>query len=185
MAADQKKLSTTGKKVVQLINQTVTGIYEDALKRNNEVWFSNQDQIKPVDSLILHSNMAKEASTIATQMQSSLTQDDKDFINQYIIDLPREIANNYAKLIDNQGVKIGMTPNYKYDADPYTERIGTSRTGILTTPTYATFMEGRRLNKNISGYAGTNNICRKSTSKRCRRSKFNKIHTRNINETTI
>ena len=157
MAADQKKLSTTGKKVVQLINQTVTGIYEDALKRNNEVWFSNQDQIKPVDSLILHSNMAKEANTIATQMQSSLTQDDKDFINQYIIDLPREIANNYAKLIDNQGAKIGMTPDYKYDADPYTERVGTSRTGILTTPTYATFMEGRRLNKNISGYAGTNN----------------------------
>lgn len=155
MAADQKKLSTTGKKVVQLINQTVTGIYEDAVYGNYNTWFPGQDQSQPVNSVVLHSTMGTEAQKIANQMRAGLTQDDNDFINQYIIDFPREIANNYAKIIDNSSTK--RTAQNKVDTDPYTQQIGVSRTGILTTPTYATFMEGRRLNKNISGYAGTNN----------------------------
>ncbi len=157
MAADKKNLSTTGKKVVQLINQTITGIYQDAININNGIWFPNQDQTKPVDSLILQSTMIYEANKIVDQTQSGLTQDDRDYINQYVADVPREIANNYEKLVNNQGIKLGLTPDYKYDVDPYTQRTGTSKIGILTTPLYGTFMEGRQLNKNISGYAGTNN----------------------------
>ena len=155
--AEKKKLSTTGKKVANLINQTVTGIYDDAVNRKYEQWFPNQDNSRPVKTTILHSTMAKEAETIAKQMDSALTQDDKEIINELVSNLPQEIANNYSKLIDDNGQRFGFTGNMEYDTDPYSQQTGTQRIGNRTYPVYASFMDGKRMGKNVSGYAGTNN----------------------------
>ena len=120
------KLSATGKKVVQVINQTLTGIYQDAVAINNKTWWPNADQNKPVDGVILHQTMAIEADKIFEQTRSALTQEEQDYIGQLVIDLPREVANNYEKITSNPGYKTSTSVEYKNDADPYNRQIGST-----------------------------------------------------------
>ena len=168
MAADKKKLSTTGKKVVQLINQTISDIYKDAVDGKNEKWFGSYEKIdgtfvpgytdtKPVSAIIFKNKIAEEADTIIKQMQTNMSDEDKTAVSQTVSQLLNEYGTSYEKIYNQNGYRRGFTADYKYDADPYSERVGTSQVGILTTPVYATFIDGKALNKNVSGWAGTNN----------------------------
>ena len=156
MAANTK-LSTTGKKVVNLINQTMTGIYQDAVAIKNATWWPKADQNKPIDSSILHQTMTTEANTIFEQTRSALTQEDQDYIGQLITDTSKEVATNYEKITSNQGYKTGTSFTSSQDTDPYNQQIGSTRYGNITIPTYATFINGTRINKNVSAYNATNN----------------------------
>lgn len=162
------KLSTSAKKVVNLVNQTVADIYKDAVNVKNDTWFGSYEKIdgtpvprytstKPVSAIVFKNKIAEEAGTIIKQTQANMSDEDKTAVNQAVSQLLSEYGNSYEKIYNQNGYRFGFTSDYKYDADPYSERVGTSQVGILTTPVYATFIDGKALNKNISGWAGTNN----------------------------
>ena len=162
------KLSTSAKKVVNLVNQTVADIYKDAVNVKNDTWFGSYEKIdgttvpgytstKPVSAIVFKNKIAEEAGTIIKQTQTNMSDEDKTAVNQAVSQLLEEYGNSYEKIYNQNGYRFGFTADYKYDADPYSEQVGTSQVGILTTPVYATFIDGKALNKNISGWAGTNN----------------------------
>ena len=166
--AEKVKLSTTAKKVVNLINQTVSDIYNDAVNRKNETWFGGYDKIdgtkipgytnaKPVSAIVFKNKIAEEADNIVKQTSANLTEEDIEAIRKQSASIIANAGNNYERIVDQNGTTYGFTQDYQYDTDPYSQQVGTQRVGNRTYPTYASFMAGRRMGTNVSGYAGTNN----------------------------
>ena len=155
--AEKVKLSTTGKKVVNLINQTLTGIYDDAVNRRNDVWFPNQGNSQPVSSDIFKNRAATETNTIIKQMSGNMSAEDETSIRQAAAILLNQVASSYERFANGNGTRFGFTQDTRYDSDPYSQEVGTQRVGSRTYPTYASFIDGSRMGTNVSGYAGTNN----------------------------
>ena len=155
--AEKVKLSTTAKKVVNLINQTISGIYDDAVNLRNEQWFPRQGNTKPVSSRIFKETINTEANTIIKQLSGNLSVEDENTIRQAVAQIVSQTSDAYERYADNNGVRFGYTPDYSYDEDPYSQQTGTQRIGNRTYPTYASFLAGRNQGTNVSGYAGTNN----------------------------
>lgn len=154
--AEKIKLSATGKKVVQLINQTVSEIYHDAVDIKNETWFPEQKN-KPVNDTVFRSKIANESNLILQQMQANMPEEDRENVTAVTQELLKQYGDSYTQIYQNNGYRRGFTADYQYDSDPYNQQIGTSRVGILSTPIYTNFIDGRQMNKNVSGYAATNN----------------------------
>lgn len=166
--AEKVKLSTTGKKVVNLINQTVSDIYNDAVQRKNETWFGTYEKAdgtfvpgytnaKPVPAIIFKNKIADEANNIIKQMSGNLSAEDEASIQQATGILLEQVGDSYGRFANSNGTRYGFTQDTRYDSDPYSQQVGTQRVGSRTYPTYASFIDGSRMGTNVSGYAGTNN----------------------------
>jgi hypothetical protein len=151
-----QKLSTTAKKIIKLVNQTATGIYEDATSLNNETWFPGYSNSAPVESVVFKKTINDEADKIIKQVQGNLSDEDRNAVYNNTNSLLDQIGKSYDEFTKNQ-TKFGLSMNGSRDVDPETQRVGSRKVGNKSYPVYATFMDGNRVNKNISGWAGTNN----------------------------
>lgn len=151
-----QKLSTTAKKIIKLVNQTATGIYEDATSLNNETWFPGYSNSAPVESVVFKKTINDEANKIIKQVQGNLSDEDRNAVYDNTNSLLDEIGKSYDEFTKNQ-TRFGLSMNGSKDADPETQQVGSRIVGNKSYPAYATFMDGNRVNKNISGWAGTNN----------------------------
>ena len=75
-----QKLSTTAKKIIKLVNQTATGIYEDATSLNNETWFPGYSNSAPVESVVFKKTINDEADKIIKQVQGNLSDEDRNAV---------------------------------------------------------------------------------------------------------
>lgn len=151
-----QKLSTTAKKIIQLVNQTATGIYEDATSLKNETWFSGYSNSAPVESVVFKKTINDEADKIIKQVQGNLSDEDRNAVYDSTNSLLDQIGKSYDEFTKNQ-TKFGLSMNGSKDVDPETQQVSSRKIGNKSYPVYATFMDGNRVNKNISGWAGTNN----------------------------
>jgi len=106
--AEKVKLSTTEKKVVNLINQTLTGIYDDAVNRRNDIWFPNQGNSQPVSSDIFKNRAATETNTIIKQMSGNLSAEDETSIRQAAAILLNQVASSYERFANGNGTRFGF-----------------------------------------------------------------------------
>jgi hypothetical protein len=151
-----QKLSTTAKKIIKLVNQTATGIYEDATSLNNETWFPGYSNSAPVESVVFKKTINDEANKIIKQVQGNLSDEDRNAVYDNTNNLLDQIGKSYDEFTKNQ-TRFGLSMNGSRDVDPETQQVGSRKVGNKSYPVYATFMDGNRVNKNISGWAGTNN----------------------------
>lgn len=151
-----QKLSTTSKKIINLTNQTALGIYEDAVNLRNDTWFSGHSNSEPVDINVFNQTLKNESETILHQMHDSIPEEEVDAVYESVSESLIKISESYDKYTKN-GTKFGLSMDKGKDVDPETQQVGTYRIGNKSYPTYATFIDGNRVNKNISGYAGINN----------------------------
>jgi hypothetical protein len=151
-----QKLSTTAKKIIKLVNQTATGIYEDATSLNNETWFPGYSNSAPVESVVFKKTINDEADKIIKQVQGNLSDEDRNAVYNNTNSLLDQIGKSYDEFTKNQ-TKFGLSMNGSRDVDPETQQVSSRKVGNKSYPVYATFMDGNRVNKNISGWAGTNN----------------------------
>ena len=151
-----QKLSTTAKKIIKLVNQTATGIYEDATSLNNETWFPGYSNSAPVESVVFKKTINDEADKIIKQVQGNLSDEDRNAVYDNTNSLLDQIGKSYDEFTKNQ-TRFGLSMNGSRDVDPETQQVSSRKVGNKSYPVYATFMDGNRVNKNISGWAGTNN----------------------------
>lgn len=151
-----QKLSTTAKKIIKLVNQTATGIYEDATSLKNETWFPGYSNSAPVESVVFKKTINDEADKIIKQVQGNLSDEDRNAVFDNTNGLLDKIGKSYDEFTKNQ-TKFGLSMSGSKDVDPETQQVSSRKIGNKSYPVYATFMDGNRVNKNISGWAGTNN----------------------------
>ena len=151
-----QKLSTTAKKIIKLVNQTATGIYEDATSLKNETWFPGYSNSVPVESVVFKKTINDEADKIIKQVQGNLSDEDRTAVYYNTNSLLDQIGKSYDEFTKNQ-TRFGLSMNGSKDVDPETQQVSSRNIGNKSYPVYATFMDGNRVNKNISGWAGTNN----------------------------
>lgn len=151
-----QKLSTTAKKIIKLVNQTATGIYEDATSLKNETWFPGYSNSVPVESVVFKKTINDEADKIIKQVQGNLSDEDRTAVCYNTNSLLDQIGKSYDEFTKNQ-TRFGLSMNGSKDVDPETQQVSSRNIGNKSYPVYATFMDGNRVNKNISGWAGTNN----------------------------